>query len=79
MMLAFFAGNGHFCSQNHYIFFKNLNMLLDILMFNRLCCLFFQKFQGVREPIAYKALLIKHDKPIKFLGKMGKHLVKDFF
>lgn len=36
-------------------------MLLDILMFNGLCCLFFQKFQGVREPIAYKVLLKKHN------------------
>ena len=39
-------------------------VLLNILMFNGLSCLIFQKFQPVEGTVAYKMLLIKHDKCI---------------
>ena len=41
-----------------------LKALLNILMFKGLSCLTFQKFQPVECTVAYKTLLIKHNKGI---------------
>ena len=42
--------------------FLIFEVLLNILMFNGLRCLIFQKFQPVEGTVAYKTLLIKHNK-----------------